>query len=272
MYDNQTEKTAKELESERGRQIQRAIADEANQFKKDFYAELRELGYRINTEPQLHPKRFGYDKKIIPVFEKYLKKAESVRSYYHIGGFSNYVQLMLFCVASPNLKEMTPFMVERYMFAVKSKAPNVILESYARTIFAMKDKKYLSLYRTLLEEEYIAFSASSIIAIFNKLKVYDIEDKLIELLEYRAELDSKRKYKESGKAFYALGDHLNVCYASIKTLGDFKSKKALPYIQGYLTPENKVEYDPKVLDEKEYAYFLKTLKKVAQEAIDKINN
>lgn len=109
MQNNQNDSLSKHLSAEEERQRQKTIKAEVRQFEEEFYAELRQLGFRINNATQFHPFLFQYDVRIIPIFEKYLERAETVTAYTHIGSFSNFMKLMLDCLAHKNMKAATAF-------------------------------------------------------------------------------------------------------------------------------------------------------------------
>lgn len=259
----------KQNSAEEQRRLQKAIKAEKRQFEEDFYRELRELGFRINNSTQLDPSKFNYDIRIIPIFKKYLEKAESTKSYTHKGAFANYIGMMLECIANKKMKDMTAFLIEHYKFAIKNNATGPILFGYASTIRKISDKRYIDEYFSLFSDEYIISSSACLLGLFNEFKVKEAEDLLIRLMEHRDE----PRWKDHKEAFYGLGMHLWICMTSIVVLGKLKCKKALPYIEEYLEPEKKIDRgDPKYFTAKDYDRYLKETKKIAQKAIDSINS
>lgn len=243
--------------------------NEKVQFEANFYAELRELGYRINNSSQLHPKKFNYDVKIIPVFKKYLEIAEQKKAYYVVGPFSNYIQKMLLCLMSKKMKDVTGFLIEHYKFAITNNAPWIVRDSYAMAIFAIQDDRFIDEYFSLFTDKYITSTSACLLEFFYDFKVTEAEDLLIRLIDYR----DKPKRKQEEKYFYNMGGHIDICAASITVLGKMKSKKALPYIEEYLLePENKTKcLQPEFFDKQRHRDFAKVLQRKAQEAIDSIH-
>lgn len=267
MQKYQEDSLGKQLSAGEERQRQEAIKAEARQFEEEFYAELRQLGFRINNATQFHPSLFQFDARIIPVFEKYLERAETLTAYTHIGAFSNFISFMLNCLAHQKMKDATAFLIEHYKYALTNTAPWAIRLGYAHAIRKIEDKRYMDDYYCFLSDEYLDPTCGNIIGLFGQFQVVEAEDLLINLIDHR----DGPKGKDRKQSYYGLGAHLWISLASMTALGKIKSKKALPYIKEYLQPETKIERpDPKYCRESDYHYSLELAEKTARKAIDSI--
>ena len=170
------------------------------QFEEAFYEELQALGFTISSFSELQRNCLKFDVKIIPVFKKYLLKAEQMQAYYQIGEFAEFVQYMLFCLRSKNMAEMTDFLLERYKLAIKNSASEVILYAYAKTICAIRDKRYIPEYLSLFCEEYIVPTSARFLTLLYDFRAKELEELAIRLLEHfdlpRSELERESFYEE----------------------------------------------------------------------------
>ncbi len=249
---------------------QKGLRDEENAFKDDFYAELRALGYHISTSSQLHYS-MNFQEETIPVFEKYLLKAETMKGYYYrAGNFSNYVGLMIRSI-NPKMKAIVPFLIERYKFAVKNRAANEVITQYALWIGRLKNKKYIQAYRELIEDEYLCYQTCELIDLLMALNAPDMEERLLELMRYRyVEEDSK---KSRIKSTYVLRYHLSVFGACVRGLVKLKSKRALPYLEECLAdiPKAAACARPDLLESRDIKYQEKMVRSIVEKAISDIN-
>ena len=100
----------------------------------------------------------------------------------------------------------TEYLLNKYREAIKREANTTILDSYAWTIWAIRDERYIADYLELIDPKRINIYSSFFVDLMWRLKVHEAEDLLIELVDHRSGTISEM----TEKYLYDMGLNLSV--------------------------------------------------------------
>ena len=158
----------------------------------------------------------------------------------------------------------TEYLLNKYREAIKREANTTILDSYAGTIWAIRDERYIADYLELIDPKRINIYSSFFVDLMWRLKVHEAEDLLIELVDHRSGTISEM----TEKYLYDMGLNLSVSKSAIKALGLLKCKKAIPVIEKYLHPETLPGFFP---NDKRRKSHITEFRNLARKTIERIN-
>ena len=227
-------------------------------FTERLYHDLNQLGYNIQWGFSMQPAVFNGDNRIFPICKKFIEEAENDKE------LKNYVSMVVWILAHKRMTVATGFLLQHYFKALHSFVDSELLSTYAQTIAKIQDKRYIQEYRVLTRPEVICYTSGYIVEMLGKLKVYEAEKQLIELVDFRSSVE----LGWSEELFYSIGLNLFISQSAIKALGFLKSKKALPVIEKYLHPEILPGFFP---NDKERKYKITEFRNLARKTIDRIN-
>ena len=227
-------------------------------FADRIYHDLNELGYDIQWGFAMQPTVFNGDNRIFPICQRYIEEAENDDE------LIGCVNMTIGILGHKKMRIATGYLLRKYREAIKREANTTVLDSYAGAIWAIRDERYIADYLELINPKTIIIYSAFIVDLMWRLKVYEAEDLLIELVDHRSVPISNM----TEKYLYDMGLNLSVSKSAIKALGFLKSKKALPVIEKYLHPEILPGFFP---NDKERKYKITEFRNLARKTIERIN-
>lgn len=227
-------------------------------FADRIYHDLNELGYDIQWGFAMQPTVFNGDNRIFPICKKYIEEAGDDPE------LQGCVAMTVGILGHRKMRVATEYLLRKYREAIAKNASFYILNTYGDTIYKIRDERYIKDYIELIDPKTINVMSSFMIDLLGKLKVHEVEDTLITLVDHR----SAPTLHEPDPFFTEMGWHLTISESAIKALGFLKSKKALPVIEKYLHPEILPGFFP---NDKERKYKITEFRNLARKTIDRIN-
>lgn len=206
----------------------------------------------------MQPTVFSGDQRIFPICKKYIEEAGDDPE------LEGCVAMTVGILGHRKMRIATEYLLKKYREAIAKQASFEILNIYGWTIYKIRDERYIKDYIELIDPKTINVLSSHIIELLGKLKVHEVEDTLITLVDHR----SAPTLHEPDPLFTDMGWNLTVSKSAIKTLGFLKCKKALPVIEKYLYPETLPGFFP---NEKERKYKITEFRNLARKTIERIN-
>lgn len=225
-------------------------------FTDRVYAELNTLGYNVEWGFTMQPAYFDGDIRIFPIAKKYIEEAFEDKE------LSSCVNMLIGILGHKKMTVATSYLIEIYRRALKEQADSCILNASGWAILTIKDKRYIDEYISLLADELLVPYTGYFIELLSKLKVHEVEDRLMELMDSRL----KPRAIDNAEFFYYIGHDITLVKDSIKALGRLKCKKAIPKIEEYLHPTDLPGFPMNAKDR------IKDVSKMAQKALEKINS
>lgn len=227
-------------------------------FSDRIFHDLNELGYDIQWGFSMQPTVFKGDNRIFPICKKYIEEAELDEE------LIGCVEMTIGILGHKKMRIATEYLIKKYREAIEREANTMLLDTYAWTIYAIRDERYIKDYLELIDPKTIIIYSSFIVLLVGKLKVHEAEDILIELVDHRSGTISEM----TEKYLYDLGSNLSVSKSAIKALGFLKSKKAIPVIEKYLHPETLPGFFP---NDRERKCYITEFRNLARKTIERIN-
>ena len=227
-------------------------------FADRLFHDLNELGYDIRWGFSMQPAVFNGDNRIFPICKKYIEEAGNDEE------LKRYASMVVWILAHKRMTVATEFLLQRYREALHTSDDRELLSTYAQTIAKIQDKRYIHEYMALTKPEVICYTSAYIVQLLGKLKVYEAEEQLIELVDFRSPVE----LGWSEESFYFIGLNLFVSESAIKALGFLKCKKAIPVIEKYLHPETLPGFFP---NDKRRKSHITEFRNLARKTIERIN-
>lgn len=227
-------------------------------FTERLYHDLNQLGYNIQWGFSMQPSVFNGDNRIFPICKKYIEEAELDDE------LKTVASMIVWILAHRRMTIATEFLLQHYREALYTTEDRELLSTYAQTIAKIQDKRYVHEYKTLTKPEVICYTSAYIVQLLGRLKVYEAEEQLIELVDFRSSVE----LGWSEESFYSIGLNLFVSESAIKALGFLKCKKAIPVIEKYLHPETLPGFFP---NDKERKHHITEFRNLARKTIERIN-
>lgn len=227
-------------------------------FADRIYHDLNELGYDIQWGFTMQPTVFNGDNRIFPICQKYIEEAENDEE------LTGCLNMTIGILGHRKMRIATEYLLNKYREAIKRGTDTTILDSYAWTIWAIRDERYIADYLELINPKKIIIYSSFFVDLMWRLKVYEAEDLLIELVDHRSGTISEM----TEKYLYDMGLNLAVSESAIKALGFLKCKKAIPVIEKYLHPETLPGFFP---NDKRRKSYITEFRNLARKTIERIN-
>ena len=227
-------------------------------FADRIYHDLNELGYDIQWGFAMQPTVFHGDNRIFPICKKYIEEAEKDPEL--VGCLSMTIGIL----GHKKMRIATEYLLRKYREALDKNASIHILNAYGDTIYKIRDERYIKDYIELIDPKTIHVMSSFFIDLLGKLKVHEVEDTLITLVDHR----SAPMLREAEPFFTEMGYHLTVSESAIKALGFLKCKKAIPVIEKYLHPEILPGFFP---NDKRLKCYITEFRNLARKTIERIN-
>ena len=227
-------------------------------FADRLFHDLNELGYNIQWGFSMQPTVFNGDNRIFPMSKKFIEEAENDKE------LKKYASMVVWILAHKRMTVATEFLLQHYLKAIHSFVDSELPSTYAQTIAKIQDKRYIQEYKALTKPEVICYTSGYIVEMLGKLKVYEAEEQLIELVDFRSSFE----LGWSEEVFYLFGLNLFVSKSAIKALGFLKSKKAIPVIEKYLHPETLPGFFP---NDRERKCYITEFRNLARKTIERIN-
>lgn len=228
-------------------------------FADRIYHDLNELGYDIQWGFAMQPTVFNGDNRIFPICKKYIEEAEFDDE------LIGCVDMTIGILGHKKMRIATEYLIKKYKAAIEREANTMLLDSYAWTIYAIRDERYISDYLELIDPKSIIAYSQFIVLLMGKLKVHEAEDVLIKLVDHRSGTISEM----TEKYLYDMGLNLAVSESAIKALGLLKCKKAIPVIEKYLHPETLPGFFPNDKRRKSHITEFRNLARKTIERIDR---
>ena len=227
-------------------------------FADRIYHDLNELGYDIQWGFAMQPTVFNGDNRIFPICKKYIEEAGDDPE------LQGCVAMTVGILGHKKMRIATEYQLKKYREALAKNASFHILNTYGDTIYKIRDERYIKDYIELIDPKTIHVMSSFFIDLLGKLKVHEVEDVLIALVDHRSAPDASQNLE----SYYFLGYNLTVSESAIKALGLLKCKKAIPVIEKYLHPETLPGFFP---NDKRRKSHITEFRNLARKTIERIN-